>query len=385
MYEQIRGDSLFTILYSAVTTMALLASCYLMLRRANAIAPHITTPQRLRWWTGVFFASIAVNHLWYMPIFFLSSSDDILTTDLVGALLDSLTIIPLAIVVLLAMLQDRRRPLWPVAVMVMPIAVGNAWSVATRSYALLPILYVYFLLIGIGLSIYMVHALKQYGRWLRDNFADLEHKEVWQSFVVLAAMLLTFGTYALTNEGSAYLYALLAFSVVLIGYLLWRVETLSDLSIQIQSDTAIPVDDAAEEALTMENVEVNNLPTSNRPTSPLGLSKNIGPLLKQHCEEAQLYLQYDISLPQLATLIGINRSYLSKHFASQGITYNGYINDLRIQHFVNLYHEAAASHQSVTAQQLAYQSGFRSYNTFSIAFKKKMGMNATEWMRLTES
>jgi AraC-like DNA-binding protein len=148
---------------------------------------------------------------------------------------------------------------------------------------------------------------------------------------------------------------------MLVCYLLWRVETLSDLSTQIQSDT------------------------SNRPTSPLGLSKNIGPLLKQHCEEAQLYLQYDISLTQLATLIGINRSYLSKHFASQGITYNGYINGLRIQHFINLYHKAAASHQSVTAQQLAYQSGFRSYNTFSIAFKKMMGMNATEWMRLTES
>ena len=48
MYEQIQEDSLFTILYSAVTTMALLASFYLLLRRANAIAPHITTPQRLR-------------------------------------------------------------------------------------------------------------------------------------------------------------------------------------------------------------------------------------------------------------------------------------------------------------------------------------------------
>ena len=31
----------------------------------------------------------------------------------------------------------------------------------------------------------MVRALRQYGRWLRDNYADLEHKEVWQSFVVL--------------------------------------------------------------------------------------------------------------------------------------------------------------------------------------------------------
>ena len=361
MYDQVREDILFIMLYTVVTAMAIMTSCYLLFRRANAIAPDVIPPMRLRRWTGVFLAALALNHVWYMPIFFLTSSDDILITDLVGALLDSLTIIPLAIVVLFAMLQDRKRPLWPVAVMVMPIVVGNAWSLATRSYVLLPILYVYFLLMGIGLSIYMAHALRQYGRWLRDNFADLEHKEVWQSFVVLAVMLLMLGTYALTNEGSTYLYAMLVASTMLVCYLLWRVETLSDLSTQIQSDT------------------------SNRPTSPLGLSKNIGPLLKQHCEEAQLYLQYDISLTQLATLIGINRSYLSKHFASQGITYNGYINGLRIQHFVNLYHEAAASHQSVTAQQLAYQSGFRSYNTFSIAFKKKMGMNATEWMRLTES
>jgi AraC-like DNA-binding protein len=116
----------------------------------------------------------------------------------------------------------------------------------------------------------------------------------------------------------------------------------------------------------------------------LSLSRNIGPLLQQHCEETQLYLQYDITISQLATLIGINRSYLSKHFASQGITYNAYINGLRIQHFVNLYRQSAANHLPVSAQQLAYQSGFRSYNTFGATFKKTMGMNTTEWMRLTK-
>ena len=29
----------------------------------------------------------------------------------------------------------------------------------------------------------MVCAIRTYGHWLRDNYADLEHKEVWQSFV----------------------------------------------------------------------------------------------------------------------------------------------------------------------------------------------------------
>ena len=78
----------------------------------------------------------------------------------------------------------------------------------------------------IGLIIYMVRALRQYGRWLRDNYADLEHKEVWQSFVVLAIILLVFVIYVFTSKGTFYQYAMQVIVLVLIGYLLWRVETL---------------------------------------------------------------------------------------------------------------------------------------------------------------
>ena len=355
-----------------VTATAVLASCYLLFRRANGIAPDITPPARLRRWTAAFFAAFALNHVWYMPIFFLSSSEDIRLCDLIGGLLDSMTVFPLMIVVLFTMLQDRRRPMWPIAVMFAPIVVGNVFNFTTRSYDFLPIVYIYVLLMCMGLIIYMVRALRRYGRWLRDNYADLEHKEVWQSFVVLAIILLVFVVYALTNENQIFIYVMLVISAVFICYLLWRVETLSDLSIPIQTDEAIPVV-GAEETDTTEKVEDNAL--------PLTMRNNIGPLLKQYCEEPQLYLQYDLTLSQLANLIGTNRLYLSQHFSSQGMTYNAYINGLRIQHFIRLYHEAAATHQPVRALQLAYQSGFRSYNTFSVAFKKMKGMTVTEWTR----
>ena len=375
MYDQIRQDTLFIILYSVVTAMAAMASCYLMFRQGNAFAKDVTTPVRLRRWAAVFFAIIAVNRVWYMPILFLSSSEDIMMMDLMGGLLVSMTVFPVAIIVLLAMLQDRRRPLWPIVAMFAPLAIGNAFNVATRSYDFLPIIYIYALLVCMGLVIYMVCALRQYGRWLRDNFADLEHKEVWQSFVVLAIILLVFVVYALINENQIFIYVMLVISAVFICYLLWRVETLSGLSIPIPSDTAIAVDDVAD--LNVPDERGRGI----SPGAKFSLSQNIGPLLKQYCEEPQLYLQYDISLSQLATSIGINRSYLSKHFALQGITYNAYINGLRIQHFINLYHEKVTTHQPVSAQQLAYQSGFRSYNTFSVAFKKMKGMTVTEWIR----
>jgi len=34
-----------------------------------------------------------------------------------------------------------------------------------------------------------------------------------------------------------------------------------------------------------------------------------------------------------------------------------------------------------TAQQLAHESGYRNYSTFSLAFKQRMGQTVTAWMR----
>ena len=365
MYDQIRGDTLYIMLYAVVTAMSIMASCYLLFRQGNAFARDITTPLRLRRLTAVFFAFFALNHAWYMPIFFITSSEDIKMIDIIGGLLDCMTSLPLAIIVLLAMLQDRRRQLWPVAVMFAPLIVGNAMCVATRSYDLVPLLYLYALLVCIGFIIYMVRETRRYGRWLRDNYADLEHKEVWQSLVVLAIILLAFVTYALASNDPAYQYSMQVISIVLICYLLWRVETLSDLS--------IPDNDTSEETVATEHEKDNALALSVR--------NNIEPMLKQYCEEQQLYLEYDLTLSQLVQKIGTNRLYLSQYFSSQGTTYNTYINGLRIQHFINKYHEAATAHQPITAQKLALQSGFRNYNTFGVAFKKIMGMTATEWMR----
>jgi len=421
MYEQIRTDMLFVILYSSVTATALLASCYLLLRRANAIAPDITPPRHLRRWTGIFLAAIALNHMWYMPLLFLTSSDDIMMVDLVGGMLDSMTVFPLSLVVMLSMLQDRRRPLWPVVVVTAPLTLGLAACVATHSDALYPVVYAYVLLMGIGVIIYMVRAVRQYGRWLRDNYADLEHKEVWQSFVVLAIILLVFVIYEFCDEGRVYLYAMLVVSVVLIGYLLWRVETLSDLSMSVAEledgggctfptvDNTLPTtrmdgaedyDASASRAAAAASPSADACqpsPSAGGDTPvlsaekpavdgglPLSVRNNIEPLLKRYCEESQVYLQHDISVTQLAKQIGTNRSYLSKYFAQQGVTYNAYINGLRIRHFVKLYHDVCAMRQSATTKQLAYQSGFRSYSTFNAAFKQSMGMTATEWMHAEE-
>ena len=364
MYDQIRNDTLFGMLYAVVSALFLVACCYLLFRQGNAFARDVTPPVRLRRWTAAYFAATAFCRLWYMQIFFLTSIEDIMITDLIGGLLDSV-VVALVIIVMLNMLQDRRRPLWPIALMIVPLVVGAVFNIATLSYTVVPMLYVYLLLLCVGITIYMVRATRQYGRWLRDNYADLEHKEVWQSFVVLAFMLLLFVFYTFIGDVPLFHYAYQVFYIVLLGYLLWRVETLSDLSIPV-NDTAFL------------------RPVGSKPAKlerPPGMSKSIGLLLQQRCIDTQLYLQHDMTLAQLAKSIGTNRYYLSQYFSSLDMNYNTYINDLRINHFVGLYREALDTQRSFTVQQLALESGYRSYTTFSDAFKRKMGLSVRSWMK----
>ena len=381
MYDQIQEDAIYVMLYAVVTVLAALGCIYLLFRRGNAFAADVTPPLRLRRWAAAFLAVIALGHVWYLPAMVFSSSEAVERCMLIGGLLDCLLTIPVALVVMLCMLQDKRRPLWPVWLAMVPLVIMMGVNIANCSDALLPWMQGYFLLAVIGFTVYMVRQVRQYGRWLRDNYADLEHKEVWQSLLVLAVIMFLF-VYYVTGYGSiTYEYIIQVSGLLLIGHLLWRVETLQDLNLPISSENivvadATPIDDsdAMDTMITTEEKEEAD--------ASLSVRNNIGPLLRQHCEEPQLYLQYDLSLTQLATLIGVNRSYLSKHFALQGITYNTYINDLRIRHFVSLCQERAAAHQPLSVRQLSLDSGFRSYSTFNGAFKQVMHTTATEWLRL---
>ena len=384
MYEKILEDAIFVMLYAVVTVLAALGCVYLLFRRGNAFAADVTPPLRLRRWAAAFLAVIALGHVWYLPGTMMADGEAVERWTLIGGLLDCLLTIPVALVVMLCMLQDKRRPLWPVWLAMVPMVIMMGVNIANRSDALLPWMQGYILLAVIGFTVYMVREVRQYGRWLRDNYADLEHKEVWQSLLVLAVIMFLIVYYVTCYGSITYQYIIQASDLLLIGHLLWRVETLQDLNLPISSENivvadATPIDDSDAMDTMIATEETEEADAS------LSVRNNIGPLLRQHCEEPQLYLQYDLTLTQLAQALGTNRTYLSMYFSRQGTTYNSYINDLRIRHFECLYREAVTAGRDVTAQELATQSGYRSYRTFSLAFKQRKGQSVTAWMNEEES
>ena len=255
----------------------------------------------------------------------------------------------------------------------------------------------YIMLLYLLFTVYMVFAVRRYGRWLNDNYADLENKKVWLSQVVTLACLLLFMLYTLVDIDTTLMMFLLHFTeLVLFGLLLWRVETLPQLEETLPQP--LPVKEGSSQTQVQEQAIKLSTPLPHREeqgesllgggsgesASPITIDlSRIERLLSKHCVDTQLYLQHDLTLQQLAQTIGTNRSYLSKYFSRQGITYNTYINNLRINHFISRYQELAAAGQPIVAQQLASESGYHSYSTFSLAFKQRTGQTVTAWMHDT--
>ncbi|MBP5425995.1 MAG: AraC family transcriptional regulator [Prevotella sp.] len=347
---------LFFVLYGVTGVVPLIAALYLLLCPVNAIAPGVTPPVRLRRWTAAFFGTTTLAHVWWL-LFYIYSGDLNSTVYLVLTMLDFVLLFVTFAGMLLAMLQDRRRKVWPALAAVIPFVLIGATYMVTSISLLEQISAGYLLLLGLIFTGYMIFAIRQYGRWLNDNYADLENKRVWLFQTVSLVCMLLFMLYVLATD-MVFIWLVHIIELVIVALLLWRVESLPLLELpaqpQAQQHTAAPV-----------NIDIDH----------------IEKLLKDYCVARQLYLQHDISIDQLAQAIGTNRSYLSQFFSRQGITYNIYINNLRINHFISLYEQAVAAGQNVGAQQLAEESGFRSYSTFSRAFTQRMGQSVKAWMQ----
>jgi len=349
----------FPLFYVGTSVTALYAGMYLLFRKGNAYEPTIQSPVRLRRWAAVFMISIALSHLWWKLFYFDFITNDVAPKPELCLLLDVLVCLPAMVFTLRAMLQDRRRPAWPILFTVVLASLEIYLYILFKDHST-PAVIIVFCILMLYILVPTLIFVRQYQRWLRENYADLEHKEVLSCVAVLLAFILATIVYNFFVLDAPYNIFIEVVDTALIFLLLWRVESLQ----------------------TLEEPESQ---PQNVVSEPVHVFARIDILLQKHCVEEQYYLRHDMSLSQLSKLIGTNNTYLSQYFSKKGQSYNTYINGLRVQHFIRLYEEALSTGRIFTASQLAFESGFQSYSTFSEAFKQAKGQTVTAWMRTRQS
>ena len=376
---------LFFTLYGISGVVPLLAALYLLLRPYNTFSAGIKPPVRLRRWTAAFFAFTALSHLWWLLFLIYSNNMDSLGYQLI-VLTDTMLLLTTIAGTMLSMLQDRRRPMWPMLVAMLPFVALFGLYFAFPSDLLKLTIMAYLMLLSVAFAVYMVFAIRRYDRWLNDNYADLEHKRVWLSQVVAFLCMLVFVLYEV-SEDMVLIFCLHLVDLVLVFLLLWRVETLSQLdALAVKTYTPSAPDrqvsaELAESAFVPDTMPIMATQPEQPMADPISIDVDqMEQLLKEHCEATRLYLEKDLTLQMLAQVVGTNRSYLSQYFSRKGITYNIYINSLRINHFISRCRELSAAGQDIPIQQLALESGFGSYRTFGRAFLQRTGKSVTAWM-----
>ena len=105
--------------------------------------------------------------------------------------------------------------------------------------------------------------------------------------------------------------------------------------------------------------------------------------LNQLMQQEQIYLNPEISISEVAKLIGTNRSYLSDYLNHNcNSSFIDYINNLRLEHAEKLMKDD----HTTSIDSISISSGFNSLSTFRRAFIKKHGITPSAYrQKLKES
>ena len=127
----------------------------------------------------------------------------------------------------------------------------------------------------------------------------------------------------------------------------------------------------AEEMALIED----DLPKNEHAINVPPIDKNV---FENVVEREKIYLHPDLTLQELASALGTNRTYVSNYISQViGMSFYDYINSLRIERSAL---PLIDEHPEFTFEYVARQSGFASMSTFRRAFAKHAGMTPRQYV-----
>ncbi|RYY74055.1 MAG: AraC family transcriptional regulator [Gammaproteobacteria bacterium] len=131
--------------------------------------------------------------------------------------------------------------------------------------------------------------------------------------------------------------------------------------------------DQQEEHTTAEKPQLRSIELS--PEAARQLDEQLDALIETH----KPYLDEDISLPKLASLLGVTSHQLSELLnIHKSTNFYDFLNGLRYQESLRL---LLNNDDELTIADIAYRSGFNNRNSFYKVFKEKTGVTPTQYKR----
>ena len=98
-------------------------------------------------------------------------------------------------------------------------------------------------------------------------------------------------------------------------------------------------------------------------------------------QQEKIYLNPELRLNELASMLGTNRSYVSRLIHNRhNLNFCDYVNDYRIEHAKNLL--TSSDGDILPIEEVALKSGFTSNSTFYRVFSVKEGISPSRYRKL---
>lgn len=254
-----------------------------------------------------------------------------------------------------------------VLLLLFPIMLFALIHVFTQSKLVFILSLIYTLLVAVVIFIFNVFIAGYYDRFLKKRFSNIDNKTVGWVRVITYVFSLWYILWAfVAGFGNEWIYPIYYLFVISMWIFIYHYS--------VKHITVVSADELFErkypktEELTKSEID-NDVPLET--TIDL-----LGQKLQIYIDEYHPWLNHSLTLQELATALGTNRTYLSEYLNNRlNTTFYDYINGFRIRYACQL----LLSDPESQLANVSEQPGFNSLSTFRRAFEKHVGTTPAKY------
>ena len=286
-----------------------------------------------------------------------------------------------------AYLVELVRPNWFTPCRAVKLAV--VFAILTLTYAftgnsiVTTVNLVYVGIFVLGILIYFSYSVRRYNRYIRDNYSNHERINLRWLHSVVAVFVLCIVVWTIYLFNHNYYMKSIYYVISLIAWIMLIARSKEQIAVTMTKDAEPENKMPSTERQTtsiqaVENTDSTELKTqSEEPIEDSSsLSEEMKAQLDELMNEREIYLNSHLTLSDLATELGTNRTYLSNYLNRElKVSFYDYINSYRVKRACAMI--TADPDASVT--DIAERCGFNSVSTFRRSFSREVGQTYGEY------